>query len=133
MSAPAPQCTARSLSPLPEHAISHTSRAIKYIFLNGCKNITASHALAGAGTHKVYKGSASSRPKKQAKGLGHFLASRKRLPVFQQLCGEAVPAMSPGDVHLQNSSQELKELRDAKAPRENMKGSSTRKAEDCCP
>lgn len=163
MSAPAPQCAARSLSPLPDHTISHTSRAIKYIFLNGCKNITASHALASAGTHKAYKGSVSSRPKvkhnpstaadscphlpeylpifstfpmdleKQAKGSGHFLASKKRLPVFQQLCGEAVPAMSPGDVHLQNSSQELKELRDAKAPRENMKGSRMREAEDCSP
>ncbi|KFQ75456.1 hypothetical protein N335_06114 [Phaethon lepturus] len=126
MSAPAPQCAARSLSPLPERMLSHTSRTIKYIFLDGCKNITASHALASAGTHKVYKGS-------QAKGSGHFLASKKRLPVFQQLCGEAVPATALGDAHLQNSSQELKELPDAKAPREDRKGWRMRQAAECSP
>ncbi|KFQ85032.1 hypothetical protein N337_05800 [Phoenicopterus ruber ruber] len=126
MSAPAPQCAARSLSPLPERTLSHTSRAIRYIFLDGCKNITASHPPDGAGTHKVYKGS-------QAKGAGHFLASKKRLPVFRQLCGEAMPGMALGDVHLQNSSQELKELPDAKAPREDMKGWRARQAAACSP
>ncbi|KFP21148.1 hypothetical protein Z169_00605, partial [Egretta garzetta] len=160
MSAPAPQCAARSLSPLPERTLSHTSRAIKYIFLNGCKNITAPHAPADAGTHKVYKGSASSHPKakqnpstaadccpplpkylpifpmhpeKQAKGSGHFLASKKRLPVFQQLCGEALPATALGDRHLQNSSQELKELPDSKAPREDTNGWRMKQAVGCSP
>ncbi|KAF1594519.1 hypothetical protein FQV11_0011724, partial [Eudyptes moseleyi] len=127
MLAPAPQCAARSLSPLPEHMRSHTSRDIKYIFLDGCKNITASHTLVGAGTHKDYKGS------KQATGSGHFLASRKRLPVFQQLCEEAVPAMALGDMHLQNSSQELKELPDAKALREDTEGWRMRQAAGCFP
>ncbi|KFP66156.1 hypothetical protein N322_13092 [Cariama cristata] len=125
MSAPAPQCAARSLSPLPECTLSHTSRTIKYIFLDGCKNITASHTLDGAGTHKVYKGS-------QDEGLGGFLASKKRLPVFWQLCGEVVPGMALGDVqHLQNSNQELKELPDAKAPREDTKGWRMRQAAGC--
>lgn len=163
MSAAAPQCVVRSLSPLPEHTTSHTSRAIKYIFLKGCKNITASHALASAGTHKVYKGYVSSCPKvkhnpstaadrcpplpeylpifstfpmdleNQAKGSGPFLASKKRLPVFQQLCGEAMPAMALGDVHLQNTSQDLKELPDAKAPREDRKGWRMREAAECSP
>lgn len=163
MLAPAPQCAARSLSPLPEHMLSHTSRDIKYIFLDGCKNITASHTLVGAGIHKDYKGSVSSHPRmkhnpstaadcrpglpkylpifstfpmhleKQAKGSGHFLASRKRLPVFQQLCEEAVPAMALGDMHLQNSSQELKELPDAKAPREDTEGWRMRQAAGCSP
>ena len=163
MSAPAPQCAARSLSPLPELTLSHTSRAIKYIFLDGCKNITASHILDSAGTHKVYKGSVSRHSKvkhnpstaadccpplpkylptfctfpmhleKQAKGLEHYLASKKRLPVFRQLCGEAVPGMALGDVHLQNSSQELKELPDAKAPREDTKGWRMRQAAECSP
>ncbi|KFR10622.1 hypothetical protein N306_15178 [Opisthocomus hoazin] len=118
MSAAAPQCAARSLSPLPER------RAIRYVFLNGCKNITASHTPAGAGTHKVYKGP-------QTQGSGHFLASKKRLPVFQQLCGEAVPVTALGDVHLQNSSQELKELPDARAPREDTKGKRMRQAAEC--
>ncbi|KAF1457884.1 hypothetical protein FQV08_0006752, partial [Pygoscelis antarcticus] len=127
MLAPAPQCAARSLSPFPECMLSHTSRDIKYVFLDGCKNITASHAPVGAGTHKVYKGS------KQAKGSGHFLASMKRLPVFQQLCEEAVPAMALGDMHLQNSSQELKELPDAKAPREDTEGWRMRQAAGCSP
>ncbi|KFP52545.1 hypothetical protein N323_04892 [Cathartes aura] len=129
MSAPAPQCAARSLSPLPELTLSHTSRAIKYIFLDGCKNITASHILDSAGTHKVYKGSVS----RHSKGLEHYLASKKRLPVFRQLCGEAVPGMALGDVHLQNSSQELKELPDAKAPREDTKGWRMRQAAECSP
>ncbi|PKU34214.1 hypothetical protein llap_15482 [Limosa lapponica baueri] len=163
MSAQAPHCAARSLSSLPEHTVSHTSRAIKYIFLKGCKNITASHVMAGAGTHKVYKGSVSSRLKvkhnpsttpdccpplpeylpifshfpmdleKQAKGSGHFLASKKRLPVFQQLCGEAMPATALGDVHLQNSSQDLKELPDAKALKEDRKGWRMREAAECSP
>ncbi|KFV10841.1 hypothetical protein N340_08390, partial [Tauraco erythrolophus] len=105
MSAPAPQCEARSL---PKRTLSHTSRSIKYIFLDGCRNIPASHTSDSAGTHKVYKGS-------QAKGSGHCYASKKRLPVFRQLCGEAVPSMALEDVYLQNSSQELKELPDAKA------------------
>ncbi|KFR01260.1 hypothetical protein Y956_03273, partial [Nipponia nippon] len=126
ISAPAPQYAARSLSPLPERTLSHTSRDIKYIFLDGCKNITSSHAAASAGTYKVYKGS-------QAKGLGHFLGSRKRLPVFQQLCGEATPAIAPGDTHLQMSSQELKELPDAKAPREDTKGWRMRQTAGCSP
>ncbi|KFQ07143.1 hypothetical protein N329_05913 [Haliaeetus albicilla] len=129
MSAPAPQCAARNLSPLPERMLSHTSRPIKYIFLDGCKNITASHTLDGAGTHKVYKGSLSCHPK----GLEHFLASKKRLPVFQQLCGEAEPGMDPGEVHLQNSSQESKELPDAKALREDTKGWRMRQAAGCSP
>lgn len=163
MSAPAPQCAARSLSPLPERMLSHTSRPIKYIFLDGCKNITASHTLDGAGTHKVYKGSVSSHPKvkhnpgtatdccpplpkylpafftfpmhleKQAKGLEHFLASKKRLPVFQQLCGEAKPGMALGEMHLQNSSQESKELPDAEALREDTKGWRMKQAAGCSP
>ncbi|KFW95302.1 hypothetical protein N336_01013, partial [Phalacrocorax carbo] len=126
MSAPAPKCAAQSLAPLPKHTVSHTPRVIKYVFLNGCKNITASHALAAAGTHKVYKGSVSSHPK-------HFLASGKRLLVFQQLCGEAVPAVALGDMHLQNSSQELKELPDTKALREDTKGWRMRQAAGCSP
>ncbi|KFV99995.1 hypothetical protein N327_12201 [Fulmarus glacialis] len=131
MSAPAPQCAASSLSTLPQCMLSHTSRDIKYIFLDGCKNIAASHAPTAAGTHKVYKGSLSSHPK-QAKGSGHFV-SKKRLLVFQQLCGEAMPAMALGDMHLQNSSQELKELPDAKAPREDTKGWRMRQAAGCSP
>ncbi|KFZ57872.1 hypothetical protein N338_05745, partial [Podiceps cristatus] len=129
MSAPAPQCAARIHSPLPKHMLSHTSRALRYIFLDGCKNITASHTPDGAGTHKVYNGSASCHPK----GSGHFLASKERLPVFQQLCGEAMPGMALGDVHLQNSSQELKELPDTKARREDTKGWRVRQAVDCSP
>jgi len=161
MSAAAPQCAARSLSPLPERTLSRPSRAIRYVFLNGCKNITASHTPAGAGTHKVYKGPVSSHSKvkrnpriaadccprpprhvpvfstfpmhleQQTQGSGHFLASKKRLPVFQQLCGEAVPVTALGDVHLQNSSQELKELPDARAPREDTKGKRMRQAAEC--
>lgn len=164
MSGPAPQYAARSLPSPPKRTLSRTSRTIRYVFLDGCKNITASHTPDGAGsTHKVYKGSASSHPKakyppntaaercpplpkhlptfftfpmhleKQAKGSGHVLASKKRLPVFRQLCGEAVPAMGLGDVHHQNSSQELKELPDAKAPREDTKGWRMRQAAGCSP
>ncbi|KFP40412.1 hypothetical protein N324_01910 [Chlamydotis macqueenii] len=126
MSAPASQCAASSLSTLPQRMLPRTSRAIKYIFLDGCRNITASHTPGGAGTHKVYKGS-------EAKGLGHFLASQKRLPVFRQLCGEAVPAVALGDTHLQNSGQEPKELPDAKEPREDTKGWRMRQAVERSP
>ncbi|KFQ18924.1 hypothetical protein N331_01451, partial [Merops nubicus] len=122
MSSPARQSAARSHSPLPKGTVSHTSRDIRFIFLNGCKNITATHTLDGAGTHEVSKGPTSCHPKKQVMGSGHLLDSKKRLPVFQQLCEEATPGTALGDVHLQNSSQELKELPDAQAPREDTKG-----------
>ncbi|KFV03328.1 hypothetical protein N339_05120, partial [Pterocles gutturalis] len=127
MSARAPQYAARSLSTLPEHMLSHSSRAIKYVFLDGCRNIAASHTPDSAGTHKVYQRS------NQAKGSGQFLASRKRLPVFQQLCGEAVPVTAPADGHLPNSRQELKELPDAKASREEAKGWRMGQAVECSP
>lgn len=125
------------LSPLPKQKLSHTSRDIKYIFLKGCKNISASLTLDGASAHKAYRGSVSCHPKEKHKpsiaadccppppkylptsftfpmhlekhDMDSFPASRKRLPVFRQLCGEAVPGMAFGDVHPQNSSQELKE------------------------
>lgn len=164
MSGPAPQSASRSLSSPPKRTLSRTSRTIRYVFLDGCKNITASHITDGEGSaHKVYKGSVSSQPKgkhppntaaercpplpkhlptfftfpmhleKQAMGLGHVLASKKRLPVFRQLCGEAVPTTALGDVHLQNSSQELEELPDAKAPREDTKGWRMRQEAGCSP
>ncbi|KFQ44368.1 hypothetical protein N333_11044 [Nestor notabilis] len=143
MWAPAPQCAAERLSPLPKRKLPQTSRDIKYIFLDGCKNITASHIREAAGIHKVYKGSAYCPPhlkylptfftfpmqlEEQAKGLEHFSASKKRLPVFRQLCGEDVPG-----IHLQDSSQELKELPDAKAAREDMEGGRMRQAAGCSP
>ncbi|OPJ78705.1 hypothetical protein AV530_003481 [Patagioenas fasciata monilis] len=164
MSGPAPQYTAWSLSSLPKRTLPSTSRTIRYVFLDGCKNIPASYTMDGAGSaHKVYKGFVSSHPKakhppntaaercpplpkyfptfftfpmhleKQAMGSGHVLASKKRLPVFRQLCGEAVPTTALGDVHLQNSSQELEELPDAKAPREDTKGRRMRQEAGCSP
>ncbi|KFP90875.1 hypothetical protein N311_04229 [Apaloderma vittatum] len=159
MSAPAPQRAAKSLSLPPKRTLSHTSRAIKYIFLDGCKNVTASHILDDAGTHKVCKGSVSCQPQikhspSTAAGscpplpkylptfstfpthldsLGRFLAPEKRLPVFWQLCGEAMPGVALGDVHLQNSSQELKKLPVVKEPSEDTKGWRMRRAAGCFP
>ncbi|KFV74144.1 hypothetical protein N307_05328 [Dryobates pubescens] len=121
MSAPALQHAAQSLSPLPEHHLSHSSRDIRYIFLDGCKNISASHTLHGAGSPE------------QALGSGHVLASKKRLPVFQQLCEEAVPGVALGAVHLQSSSRELKQLPGAKVPREGTTGWMVRLAAGCSP
>lgn len=146
-----------------ERSLSHTSRAIRYIFLDGCKNISASQALASAGAHKIYKVSASSRPEvkhipstaedcwpplpaylpmfvsfpihpnKQTKGSGHFLAPKKRLPVFRQLCGEDVPGTALGGARLQTSSQGQKEPPDYKAPRQNKKGWRKRQVAGCSP
>ncbi|EOB07874.1 hypothetical protein Anapl_01681, partial [Anas platyrhynchos] len=113
MMAPAPAGAA-------ERALSHSSRAIRYIFLDGCKNISTSHALASAGAHKIYKVSASGRP--ESKGSGHFYPPKKRLPVFRQLCGEDVPGTASGGARLQTSSQGQKEPPRAKAPRETKKG-----------
>lgn len=119
MSAPAFQCEARSLS-LPECTPYHTSRDIRYIFLESCRNIPASHPLDGAGASNVPQGPASRHPTAQhylstdedcdsslPQHLPAFLTfsarvemeamdvrgspdSKKRLPVFRQLCGEAV-------------------------------------------
>lgn len=156
MTAPAPAGAA-------ERALSHSTRAIRYIFLDGCKNISTSHALASAGAHKIYKVSASSRPEvkhipstaedcwpplpaslpmfvsfpvhpeKQSKGSGHFLPPKKRLPVFRQLCGEDVPGTAPGGARLQTSSQGQKEPPRAKAPRETKKGWRKRQVAGCSP
>ncbi|KFZ64217.1 hypothetical protein N321_02994 [Antrostomus carolinensis] len=123
MSAPAPQRAARNFSPSPKRTLSRTSRVIKYIFLDSCRNIPASHNCCFP--LPEYHSTVFTLLKhleEQAKDSGHFLASKKRLPVFQQLCGEVVPGVALGDVHLQNSSRELKELPDAKAPREDTKG-----------
>lgn len=163
MSASALQRAASSLSSLPQHSLSHSSRDIRYIFLDGCKNIAASHTLGDAGTHEVYQGSASCQAKmkhssstasdcclslpkylptsftspmhleKQAMGSGHVLTSQRRLPVFQQLCQEAVPGMALGDVPFQSSSHELKELPGAKAQREDTTSWAMRLAPGCSP
>lgn len=119
MSAPAFQCEARGLS-LPECTPYHTSRDIRYIFLESCRNIPASHhPLDGAGASAVPHGAAPCHPTAQhylstdedcdfspARHLPAFLAlstevrdargspeAKKRLPVFRRLCGEAVEGM----------------------------------------
>ncbi|KQK82180.1 hypothetical protein AAES_73300 [Amazona aestiva] len=142
MWAPAPQCAAERFSTLPDCKLTHTSIIIRYTFFDGCKNIPAFHILEAAGTRKVYKGSAYCPPhlksllpfftfpmqlEEQAQGLEHFPASKKRLPVFRQLCGEAVPG-----IH-QDPSQGLKKLPDAKAPREDSEDGRTRQAAGCFP
>lgn len=62
----------------------------------------------------------------EAQGLEHFPAPKERLPVFHQLCGEAVPG-----THLQDPGQGLKKLPDAKAPREDVEGGRMRQAGGC--
>ncbi|XP_016158416.1 PREDICTED: serine/threonine-protein kinase WNK4-like isoform X2 [Ficedula albicollis] len=135
MSAPAFPCPARSLS-LPECTPYHTSRDIRYIFLESCRNIPASqHPLDGAGASSVPPGPAPCHPTAQ-----HYLSTdedcdsslpqqllafstrlraeamdvrgspdgKKRLPVFRRLCGEAV--------------EELKKFPDAQAAPGSAKG-----------
>ncbi|XP_027760489.1 uncharacterized protein LOC114068513 [Empidonax traillii] len=147
MSAPAFQCEARSPSSSPECTPYHTSRDIRYIFLESCRNIPAFRALDAAGAGNVYQGSTSCHPtlrhylstdedcysslpqylptfftfsrhlEKEATDLRRSPGSKKRLPVFRQLCGEAV--------------EELEELPGAKAPRENVKGWRVTQAAGC--
>lgn len=111
MSAPAFQSLA-------ECTPQHSSRDIRYIFLESCRNIPASqHGLDGAGGSSVPPGPAPCHPSAQRQldtdnDCGSSLPQRllalsmrvgveamegrgspgakKRLPVFRRLCGEAV-------------------------------------------
>ncbi|XP_053851158.1 uncharacterized protein LOC128817078 [Vidua macroura] len=130
MSAPAFQREARSLS-LPECTPYHTSRDIRYIFLESCRNIPASHPLDGAGASHIPHGAACCHPtaqhhlstdddgdsslprhlpalEREATDVRGSPEAKKRLPVFRQLCGEAV--------------EELKEFPDAQAAPGSAKG-----------
>jgi len=162
MTAPAPPRAASSRSPLAQRARSHPSRTIQYILLDSCRNVPASHILAGMDSHKAHRGSASCHPvnhipsaavgccpllpsylpvfltfpilpRKPAQGSGHSLDARKRLPVFLQLCGEDVATTSPRDVRLQISSHERKVQPSAKAPREGKRGKRMKKMAGCSP
>lgn len=132
MAAPAFQCEARGPS-LPGCTPYHTSRDIRYIFLESCRNIPASHPLDGPGASHVPHGPASCHPTarlylstdrdRRPSAPRHLPASlaevaamdvrgspeaKKRLPVFRQLCGEAV--------------EELKKFPEAQAAPGNAKG-----------
>ncbi|CAN8197308.1 unnamed protein product [Coccothraustes coccothraustes] len=137
MAAPAFQCGARGPS-LPECTPYHTSRDIRYIFLESCRNIPASRPLDGPGASHVPHGPAPCHPTAQLyrstdrdrdscvpRQLPGSLAvpscaeagamdvrgspeAKKRLPVFRQLCGEAV--------------EELKKFPEAQAAPGNAKG-----------
>ncbi|OXB72070.1 UNVERIFIED_CONTAM: hypothetical protein H355_016491 [Colinus virginianus] len=134
MTAPEPPPAARSLGPVPQHAVSRPSRNIQYILLDNCRNIPAHCGL----THGAHSGSASCHPvdhfpstdvgfilplpkdppvfltfpiptRKPAQGSKHSLSARKRLPVFRRLCGEHVPSTDPTDESLETSSHEENE------------------------
>ncbi|POI34168.1 hypothetical protein CIB84_002080 [Bambusicola thoracicus] len=156
MTAPAPLRAASSLSPLAQRARSHPPRTIQYILLDSCRNVPASHILAGTDSHKAHRRPASCHPvnhipstavgccpllpsylplfltfpilpSKPAQGSGHCLDARKRLPVFLKLCEEDVATTSPRDARLQISSHEQKVQPSAKAPREGKRGKRMKK------
>ncbi|CAM2103916.1 unnamed protein product [Caretta caretta] len=98
MSMPAPQrvrqdlcyCPPGYLSPLPEHAPFHTSRVIRYVFLDGSQNIISAPALSGFETHAPYQDSAnifyqSAAPPDWGVATAYWPPHLQRLPIFVTL------------------------------------------------
>lgn len=126
MSAPAFQCEGRGLAVLE----CRSSRDIRYIFLESCRNIpacpgpqgpvfcppTAQHHLStdedcdssSPARHLPAALGSSARPEVEAVDVRGSPEGKKRLPVFRQLCGEAV--------------EELEELPEAQEAPGNAKG-----------